>query len=102
LVMARAPVTNTSASFIWRSPCCSPAKAGAQTRVALGRLRRTRPLPSQGYSLIHHLVRRDAPDVERADVSVLLPDLDPAPAVAALADAADDAMLDEITHLGAV
>src|SRR5690348_13572486 len=40
------------------------------------------PLFSQGYSLIHHLAVRDAPQVRRSDVALFLANLDAAPAVA--------------------
>src|SRR5579884_4078698 len=43
--------------------------------------------------LIHNLAVADAPDVGRADVAAAIAGLDPAPAVAALADASDDARL---------
>src|SRR5579884_622764 len=53
--------------------------------------------------LIHHLVVSDPPQVGGVDVTVLLADLDPAPAVAvALADVPDHARFGEIMDLGAV
>src|SRR5206468_3252626 len=55
--------------------------------------------PPDGFSLqhrealIHHLIFAHAPDVGRADVASMIADIDAAPAAAAPADAADDALL---------
>src|SRR3954453_2404878 len=51
---------------------------------------------------VHHFVLADTPDICGADISGAVADIDAAPAVAAFADAADDAVLGPVTHLCAV
>src|SRR5437588_9005612 len=51
---------------------------------------------------VNHLIFTRAADVGRADVTSMVPDLDTAPAAAALADAAHDALLGIVSDFGRV
>src|SRR5436190_9317275 len=106
--MARTPVANVIASFIGFLFLPSPRRGeGRERGFGLGaNSQRLSPLtptlspPGRG-SLIHYLVLADAPQVRRADIALAVADLDAAPAARALADPADDAVLDLVTNLRA-
>src|SRR4051794_24058921 len=74
--------------------------------VSPPRSNRDQPLRHQEWRvkwvLVHYLVCPDAPDVGRADIAAAIADRDPAPAVGASVDPADDAVLGAIADLGAV